>query len=156
MTIVDKIKSSIQSAVLVDYGRVDDQGNTILDPIEVYYHDDATLNDMTRGMRFPCAFFLLLVNGRPLTEGGQIKERVSAAVFFVEPSQFDFDAEENEVIIDRCKKRAFAWIAALLGGDLYLKLDNISNSSRTYNRYDDILTGYAVNVDIVELVGVCQ
>lgn len=138
MTIVDKIINSIQAELGADF--------------PVYYHDDATLNLMTREMEFPCALVMLLTQGRPIREGLQIKERVTAAVFFVEKSQFDFDAVQNEAIIDRCKKRAFQWLGAL-GADPWLTLAAENSSSRTYNRYDDILTGYGVNVDLVEVEG---
>lgn len=138
MTIVEKIIASIQAELGADF--------------PVYYHDDPTLNLMTQTMEFPCALLILLTNGRTVQEAAQVKERVTAAVFFVEPSQFDFDAVQNEAIIDRCKRRAFRWLGGL-GSDPWLSLEATNNTSRTYNRYDDILTGYGVSVDLVELNG---
>jgi hypothetical protein len=73
---------------------------------------------MTSGMEFPFALFQLLTNGQPVEEAGQVKERVSVAMFFVEKSDFDFDAIENETIIHRCKERAFAWISSLASSPL--------------------------------------
>lgn len=155
MTIVEKIINSIQAAVQVDYGNTDNNGDPVLDPINVYYHDEPTLNLMTSDMVFPCALFQLITTGNAVTAGGTVKERVTAAVFFVEPSQYDFDAVQNEAIIDRCKGRAFSWLGALMGGDAWLSLNNLNNTSRVYDRYDDILTGYGVFVDVDELTGVC-
>ena len=85
------------------------------------------------------------------SEGGT----VSAAVFFVEPSQFDFDAEENETIIDRCKKKAFAWIS-YLPYSLDVELVDVTRTSRVYDRYDDILTGFGILAEIKEAVGWSQ
>lgn len=138
MTIVQKITNSIKAAMGDDFA--------------VYYHDDPTLNLMTQTMEFPCAIFLLLTTGNADREGGTMKERVTASVFFVEPSQFDFDADENEVIIDRCKGRAFEWLMSLNGSE-YVDLVELTRTSRTYDRYDDILTGYGVQADIREMVG---
>lgn len=139
MTIVDKIKQSIEAAT----------------GLPVYYHDEPTLNVMTSTMDFPCALFQLLTNGRIVQEGGQMKEAVTAAVFFVNRSQFDFDAEQNEVIIDGCKASAFGWLASLNGSGL-LSVQAINRTQRVYDRYDDILTGFGVSVDLVELVGECD
>lgn len=140
MTIVDKIIESIKAA----HG----------DDFPVYYHDEPTLNLLTSQMDFPCALLQLITTGTVVSEAGQMKERVSAAVFFVEPSQFDFDAIENETIIDRCKGMAMAWLLTLSGSP-ELQLENITRTSRVYDRYDDILTGYGVLAEIKETNGIC-
>lgn len=154
MTIVDKIRNSIQSAIALNYGKKDSHGQVVLEPIEVYYHDDPTLNLMTSDMRFPCVLFQLLTQGNVLRDTGNIRERVTAAVFFVEPSDFDFEAVQNEAIIDRCKQRAFAWLASL-NASTEINLYSINRTTRVYDRYDDILTGFGVNVELTELSGVC-
>lgn len=140
MTIVDKIIESVKAA----HG----------DDFPVYYHDEPTLNLLTSQMDFPCALLQLITTGTVVSEAGQMKERVSAAVFFVEPSQFDFDAIENETIIDRCKGMAMAWLLTLSGSP-ELQLENITRTSRVYDRYDDILTGYGVLAEIKETNGIC-
>lgn len=140
MTIVEKIKESVKAS----------QG----EGFEVYYHDEPTLNLLTSTMTFPCAIMQLLTTGNADSAAGQVKERVSAAIFFVEPSQFDFDADDNEAIIDRCKGRAFAWLLGL-AADPLVELVELTRTSRVYDRYDDILTGYGLLVDLRELNGIC-
>lgn len=156
MTIVEKIKKSIQAVFDWDETVTDGNGvqTTVHHTFPVYYHDDPTLNLMTQTMEFPCAIFLLLTTGNADREGGTMKERVTASVFFVEPSQYDFGAEENEVIIDRCKERAFEWLISLNGSE-YVDLVELTRTSRTYDRYDDILTGYGVQAEVKELEGIC-
>lgn len=139
MTIVDKIFNSIQSELGASF--------------PVYYHDEATLNLLTGDMDFPCALFQLLTTGNAVQEGGQVKERVSAAVFFVEKSEFDFNARDNEVIIDRCKKRAFRWLLSLSASQ-DVALYALNRTSRVYDQYDDILTGFGLFVDLSEMFGV--
>lgn len=138
MTIVEKIIASIQAELGADF--------------PVYYHDEPTLNLMTSQMQFPCALFQLLTTGNAVNEAGQIKERVSAAVFFVEPLRFDFNAIDNERIIDRCKGKSFAWVNAL-NADPWLSLTALNRTTRVYDQYDDILTGFGVFVDLTELNG---
>lgn len=138
MTIVDKIIDSIKAA----HG----------DGFPVYYHDEPTLNLMTSRMQFPCAVVRLLTQGRIVSEAGQQKERVSAAVFFVEPMQFDFDAVSNEAIIGRCKARAMAWKAGLSQSS-DLMLTDEPRTARLYDPYDDHITGFGILADLQELEG---
>lgn len=155
VTIVEKIKASIQNSVFVPRQEtVNGQVVTVYDPLPVYYHDEPTLNLLTSSMSFPCALLQLLSSGRIDRTGPQKREAVTAAVFFVEPSQFDFDAEANEVIIDRCKTNAMTWLSSLNTSGL-LEASGLVRTSRVYDRYDDILTGFGVSVDLTELDGIC-
>ena len=141
MGIVEKIKGSIRAALGEDY--------------PVHYHDDAQINLDTSRMRFPCAVLRLITEGSVAMESGQAKEVVRAAVFFVDLSEFDFDADENEAIIETCKKDAFAWLLSL-GSSHDLQLANLQRTSRVYEQYDDIVTGFGVLADIRETSGVCK
>lgn len=154
MTIVDKIKATIQAAVEADYGQTDINGDPVMESIDVWYHDEPTLNVLTSRMRFPCVMFQLLTNGRVVQEGGQVKEAVTAAVFFVDKTEFDFDGEDNEVIIDQCKARAFTWLSWLSSSEL-VGIEAVNRTTRVYDRYDDILTGFGVSVDLKEINGLC-
>lgn len=68
----------------------------------------------------------------------------------------DFDAEKNEAYIAKCKARAFEWLSWLI--KTYPNL-NIScgNGGRDYLKYDAILTGYSlvVNIEEVHYIAVC-
>lgn len=155
MTIVDKIINSIHAVLDWDETVTDTNGvqTTVHHTFPVYYHDDPTLNLMTQTMEFPCALLILLTRGRVPNIGGQLKEQVSAAVFFVEAQEgIDFDAVQNEVVIDRCKQRALSWLMSLPSStDVEIVAE--AQSARIYDKYDDILTGYGVNVDLREVVG---
>ena len=138
MTIVEKIRASIQ--------RVHGAG------FAVYYHDDPTMNIIADTMTLPAAIVQLITQGELDQMSGQWREVVSAAVFFVDKSEFDFDADENEKIIDACKRRALRWLAGLqLDEDLTLV--RWERTSRVYERFDAILTGFAVMVELSETDG---
>lgn len=139
MTIVDKITSSIKATHGVDF--------------PVYYHDEPTLDLIAAEMEFPCAVVYLITTGAVTMGSGQARETVSAAVFFVEPSEFDFDAVQNEVIIDRCKRKAMQWLLSLTM-DQWLELAEVERTQRVYEQFDDIVTGYGVMARLTELVGV--
>lgn len=138
MTIIDKITTSIKMAMGEGF--------------EVYYHDDPTLNVLTSRMDMPCAVVQLLTTG-DIIRGAVTRERVSAAVSFIDRSEFDFDAVRNEEIIDACKRRAFAWLQSLpLGSEIAV---GEARWQRLYDTYDDIVTGYTVLADIEEVTGEC-
>jgi hypothetical protein len=135
MTIIEKIRASIQSVHGGDF--------------QVYYHDDPTMNLIADNMDLPAAIVQLITQGTIDQQSGQWREVVSAAVFFVDKSDFDFDADENEKIIDRCKRRCLRWLAAL-PLDEHLDLVRWERTSRVYERFDAILTGFAVMVMLRE------
>ena len=139
MTIVEKIRASIQ--------RVHGDG------FAVYYHDDPTMNIIADTMTLPAAIVQLITQGELDQTSGQWREVVSAAVFFVDRSEFDFDADENEKIIDACKRKALRWLASL-PLDESLELVRWTRTSRVYERFDAILTGFAVMADLRETEGV--
>ena len=137
MTIVDKLKASIQA---------------VHEKMPVYYHDEPTLNLLAESMEFPCVIVQLITQGNITVESGQVREVVSVAVFFVEPSEFDFDAEQNEQVIDRCRQRAYAWLLAM-PFDKYFRMEYVERTQRAYERFDAILTGYGMLLRLQELVG---
>jgi hypothetical protein len=139
MTIIEKIRASIQSVHGGDF--------------QVYYHDDPTMNLIADNMDLPAAIVQLITQGTIDQQSGQWREVVSAVVFFIDKSDFDFDADENEKIIDRCKRRCLRWLAAL-PLDEHLDLVRWERTSRVYERFDAILTGFAVMVDLCEREGV--
>lgn len=155
MTIVNKIIASIHAALDTQREVEDENGNTVTVPVPfpVYYHDDPTLNLMTSDMSFPCALVQLLTTGRMVMEAGQAKESVTVAVFFVQPTEFDFDAEDNEQLIEECKGHASRWLLSLNASDVE-RIGEV-RTSRVYDRYDDILTGFGVTFDAKETIGDC-
>lgn len=136
MTIVEKI---IQA--------VNDGGG-----VPCYYQSAEQLNRIADNMDYPCAYFFLLQQQGLNIDGGRIRERLQVAIFFVEPTEFDFDSIENEQIIERCKERAFKFIKHLMNSADF-KLVSNNGTQRVYDEFDAILTGFAVNLTIEELVG---
>lgn len=136
MTIIEKIQSSVKAGA----------------GVPCYYQSAEQLNRIADNMDYPCAYFFLLQQNTLNIDGGNFRERLQIAVFFVEPTEWDFDAIENEEIIDRCKIRAYKWLRSLLtSADFQIVSQN--GTQRVYDEFDAILTGYAINVTIEELKG---
>lgn len=92
-------------------------------------------------------------------EHGNYHERITVALWFADKMCSitpDYNARENERIIDACKRRAFKW-AASLQGNKDLRLISVNGSERAYLESDALLTGYMLNVTIEdkEGIGIC-
>lgn len=141
MTIIEKIKNSIEGAVSIPF----------------YYHAGGELNNILDGAEFPCAYAFLLESGTIADVNGLYHERISLAVFFCDLTEFDFDSFDNERIIDECKQRAFTWLSSLRMSD-DLSVVSVTSTSRVYDQFDAVVTGYGVQVTIEEEegFGICQ
>lgn len=141
MNIVSKIKQTVLGALGESY--------------PFYYMSEDQTNLETGRMDFPCCVLRLITTGNTVSEAMQIKERVSAALFFLNLAEFDFDGEENEALIDARKEDAFTWLKSL-GSDNTIQLEGEATTSRIYKEYDDIVTGYGLLVELRELSGFCE
>lgn len=135
MNIIREIKKSIEQHGLPFYYGSAQDINTILDRAE-----------------YPCCIALLVGQGAIEQENGQYKERLTLQMSFADLTTYDFDALENEDIIDECKRRAFVWLAANRNADNFDL--SVNNTTRDYFEYDAIITGFGLNVDITERQGV--
>lgn len=140
MTIIEAVKNSIERV-----------GCAFL------YHADGELNELVaREPAFdsdvPIALCYLLGSGSTDITAGVARERVNIGVFFSLKTNFDFDAIENERLLDVCKQYAQRWLLSL-NGDVWLRLVSLNSTERVYDTTTDILTAYAVNVTLEQVQG---
>ena len=137
MTIIEKIKQSVEGATGMPF----------------LYHAAGELNELlARCDELPVAYSFLIDSGTIDDVNGRYHERVTLAVMFCDKTEFDFNALENEQIIDRMKVKAYRWLTALRTSD-DLKIVSINNTQRLYDNTTEILTGYAVNITLEDVRG---
>ena len=139
MTFIDKLRITIERATACRF----------------YYHAAGELNEILVGIEIgsePIAFAYLLKGGEVDVQRNQLREGVNLAVFFCKKTEFDFNSEENERLIDDCKRLAFGWLS-LMRKSGYLETVGSITTERVYDTTTDILTGIAVNVTLRELQG---
>ena len=137
MTLIDKIKTSIEGATGFPF----------------LYHAAGEINELiARAERLPVAFAFLLDSGTIDDVNGRYHERVTLAVMFTDKTQFDFNALENEEIIDRMKLKAYKWLESLRNSN-DLQIVSVNSTQRLYDTTTDILTGYAVNITLQDMYG---
>lgn len=142
MNVIKKLKQNVEDAACVPF----------------FYGSRGDINRILDRAPLPCAFAYLLESGTTDDTNGICRERLTFALFFIDKTDFDFEAIENEDIIDECKKRAFYWYTK---NRIFSDFQNvrINNTSRLYDEIADAtVTGYALNVtmDEAEGVGTCN
>lgn len=122
--------------------------------ISLIYQSEEMVNFLVGEKPVPVGIWYLLQDGQIVSDSasGTIRERIQARIYVGDLTELDFDAIENEKIIDRCKKILFNFIAQLKS-DTELEVESINLSRRFYLHTDEMLTGYMVDVTISELSG---
>ena len=139
MTFIDKLRITIERATACRF----------------YYHAAGELNEILAGVQIgsePIAFAYLLKGGEVDVQRNMLREGVNLAVFFCKKTEFDFNSEENERLIDDCKRLAFGWLSLMRKSGYFETVGSIT-TERVYDTTTDILTGIAVNVTLRELQG---
>lgn len=138
MTIIEKIKQSVEGATGMPF----------------LYHAAGELNELiARCGELPVAYSFLIDSGTIDDVNSRYHERVTLAVMFCDKTEFDFNALENEQIIDRMKLKAYKWMQSLRMSNT-LRVVSVNNTQRLYDNTTDILTGFAVNITIEDVAGV--
>lgn len=138
MTIIEKIKQSVEGATGMPF----------------LYHAAGELNELiARCKELPVAYSFLLDSGTIDDVNGRYHERVTLAVMFCDKTEFDFNALENEEIIDRMKVKAYKWMQSLRMSNA-LRVVSVNNTQRLYDNTTDVLTGFAVNITLEDIAGV--
>ena len=138
MTIIEKIKQSVEGATGMPF----------------LYHAAGELNELLALCKeLPVAYSFLIDSGTIDDVNGRYHERVTLAVMFCDKTEFDFNALENEEIIDRMKVKAYKWMQSLRMSNA-LHVVSVNNTQRLYDNTTDILTGFAVNITIEDVAGV--
>lgn len=129
----------------------------------VMYHDTGNLNvlaDNIDNANFETDIFALIlapISGQLIVNDRSITESYTLVVSFVKPNDLDYDAEENECDnITLCRRMAFMWLSRLVKEFTNLKIGAVS-SSREYLKFDAMLTGYTLTINVTELepIAVC-
>ena len=138
MTLIEKIKQSVEGATGMPF----------------LYHAAGELNELiARCKSLPVAYSFLIDSGTIDDVNGRYHERVTLAVMFCDKTEFDFNAIENEEIIERMKVKAYKWLQSLRMSNT-LRIVSVNNTQRLYDNTTDILTGFAVNITIEDVAGV--
>lgn len=139
MTIIDKIKNSVES----------------ITGMQFIYESPQTINTRLDNMPMPCAFMNIIDQGVAIDDNGIIREQMTIQVMFCDLCDLDFDGIDAEKIIDRLKKIAFSWVAKSMASTEF-KVKAILGTNRYYADNDAIVCAFSVSLQIEEIDGVSK
>ena len=150
-TIIDKIARTIERKEL---------GKGGIKKLPFLYADSDIQNILRDQVEPPFAAAVPLTSGVVTDERGMYHDQVTLALLFGDAmceANPEYNARENERIIDDCKQRAFKWLAGLVPTN-EIELVSINGAERVYLENDAFVTGYMLNVTLKETqgYGVCQ
>lgn len=141
-TIIDKLRNSLAS-VTDEHGR----------PLPFIYEDADIQNILFDQIQPPLIAAVPITTSVVQNEHNLFNERITIAIWFADEmyqNGGDYNATENERIIDACKQRAYEWAASLTPAN-ELQLVSVNEAERAYLERDANLTGYLLNVTLDEL-----
>lgn len=139
MTIIDKIKNSVES----------------ITGMQFIYESPQTINTRLDNMPMPCVFMNIIDQGVAIDDNGIIREQMTIQVMFCDLCDLDFDGIDAEKIIDRLKKIAFSWVAKSMASTEF-KVKAILGTNRYYADNDAIVCAFSVSLQIEEIDGVSK
>ena len=139
MTIIDKIKSSVET----------------ITGMQFIYESPQTINTRLDNMPMPCAFMNIIDQGVAIDDNGIIREQMTIQVMFCDLCELDFDGIDAEKILDRLKKTAFFWLAKSMSSTEF-KIKAILGTNRYYADNDAIVCAFSVSLQIEEIDGISK
>jgi len=118
-------------------------------------------NDWTRAnvnfdnLPLPCCLNVLPPAGQLNFKNGNVRDRVYAQIAFLDKTDFDFEGEENEIIVEKMKKYAVQFVYLANESRLIKILPETINYSVVYDKLDVNVTGVVLSATIEEFQGVC-
>lgn len=125
--------------------------------LNYYFGDWNRINEAgdTGRCKFPLVAYLLPPSGVVNFDGPGVRETENGVLAFIDLTEFDFQADENNEIVQAMKEKMISFIQAVnvskhfkpIGGDVRYDI--------LYDKLDFAVTGVTVSVGLKEAVGKC-
>lgn len=121
-----------------------------------YIHTTAKpdINWLLQNAELPCAYLFEQEAKNEVLTGGQIVQRVRVGVFFVSETKAQFNTDVTREIIEAERVALLGWFAEVKRRAEWQTWQMI-DSSDVYDGSTRLVAGYALNIEAVELYGVC-
>ena len=124
--------------------------------IAYIYHDWTTANVMLERAELPVMVNVLPVSGKFRMDGYVIKESANCMVAFLDKADYDFDAEENDITVNKMKNLAKQFLIKVMKNDAFEGVDLSSVDFQVaYDKLDVNLTGVVLQLTIDSAEGEC-
>lgn len=124
--------------------------------IAYIYHNWTSVNQAVSTSTLPVMINVLPVSGS-FSVGYELTERANCMIAFLDEAEYDFDAEQNDQVVERMKALAKDFLLRLNKeeGIENISLDEVAYSV-VYDKLDENLTGIILELSISESEGTCH
>lgn len=112
------------------------------------------VNWLLQNAELPCAYIFETEPKGEVMAVGQMLQRVRVAVFFVAETKAQFNTEATREIVEREREVALQWFGAVKRSADWREW-RIADTQDVYDGSTRLVAGYALNIEAVELYGVC-
>lgn len=105
----------------------------------------AQINAMLKKGHLPAILNILPISGAFDLGKTQLRDYPNVLLAFVDKTEYDFDAKENDAIIEECKNRAKLFILEFNKSGLFKPIDGEIPYSLSYDRLDVNVTGITLD-----------
>lgn len=124
--------------------------------IAYIYHNWTSVNQAVSTSQLPVMINVLPVSGS-FSVGYELTESANCMIAFLDKAEYDFDAEQNDQVVERMKALAKDFLLRLNKVECIenLSLADVSYSV-AYDKLDENLTGVILELRISESEGTCH
>lgn len=112
------------------------------------------VNWLLQNAELPCAYIFETEPKGEVMSVGQIVQRVRVAVFFVAETKAQFNTDASRAVAESEREAVLAWFAEVKRRADWQTWQMI-DSQDVYDGSTRLVAGYALNIEAVELYGVC-
>lgn len=112
------------------------------------------VNWLLQNAQLPCAYIFETEPKGEVMAAGQALQRVRAAVFFIAETKSQFNTDTTRGIIEGERETALQWFGSVKRNAEWREW-RISDTEDVYDGSTRLVAGYALNIEAVELYGVC-
>lgn len=136
---------------------VEQKIKSIVDKMEglTYVFDNwQTANLRLDKLPFPAVVNVLPVSGRFNMGKNQLKDYPNMLIAFLDKTDFDFDGEDNDLIVEKCKNLAREFILRANESRLFEYIEGDIYYSVVYDKLDVNVTGVVIELTPKEINGI--
>jgi hypothetical protein len=140
------------------HGTVEKKIHSIVDSMEAdvayFFLNWAQANEAIDNVDKPSIVYVLPPSGELDVSWAQVKDRPEAQIAFIAPTDFDFDGEANDDIIEQMKRLCVRFIKAFNESGLFEIIEGKLSYRVLYDYLDHNVTGIVITPKIKEEEGI--
>lgn len=138
-------------AIVKTLQKVDEDGNS---DIEYLYCNWAQANVALDKVDKPTIVYVLPPSGTLNFSWSRVKDAPNAQIAFMTPTEFDFDGEENEDLIEQMKRLCIRFIQAVNNSGMFDQIEGNVPYRVLYDHLDQNVTGIIIEPTLKEEDGI--